>query len=88
MRVNKINTINYISYKPAFKHTAVPYPEYQNKLQNTKPLHVKFSEIINELFNPTITKDSQNIKKQIDDLYQNKNNSGESPKKSLISVFA
>lgn len=77
MKINSISSTNYInnSYKPSFKHVAVPYPEYEDAyiVKHTNPAN-KISVIINkisDLFHPEVTKEAQNIKSKIDQACEN-----------------
>lgn len=88
MKVNSINSINYNSYKPSFKHTAVPYPEYEKAYKYATSSNSVMSTIINkisDLFSPEVTKEAVEIKSQIDKLYNIKT---PSPKEHLLSVLA
>ena len=87
MRVNSINTYNYYNLKPAFKHTAVPYPEYQHHVVN-KPFHAKISDVFNKLFNPEVTKKADEIKSEINVLYNNQPNLSNAKDKKVLTVFA
>lgn len=90
MRVSSINSFNQyncIKNKQSFKHTAVPYPEFENSYK-TKPASVKFSinniiSRISELFHPQVSKDAKEIKNQIDKIYDKK-----SADKHLVSALA
>ncbi len=88
MKINSINnSFNYNLNKPSFKHTAVPYPEYENAYNsNYNNDDNKISILvkkISELFNPQVSKQADVIKNNIDEIYDNK-----SPKAHLISIFA
>ncbi len=80
----KINPINNITYsKQSFKHTAVPYPEYEKAyiyITEDKSIFDKISK----LFNPKVNKEAQRIKTVIDNTY----NGTPNPKKQLLSVLA
>ncbi len=94
MKIKSINSFNYNSTKPSFKHTAVPYPEYESAYYNTPDtLGTKISDLvckISELFSPKVTKEASEIKENIDNIYSAKNKeiSELSPKKQLLSVLA
>lgn len=93
MKVNSINSINTISNysnklnNPSFKHTAVPYPEYENAYVHKQVgFHDKISILVaklSDLFHPEVTKQANEIKSQIDSIYDDK-----SAKKQLVSVLA
>lgn len=86
MKVNSINSINYFTKAPAFKHTAVPYPEFENyvnKQQNSNLL-----DKLSELFHPTVTKNALDIKSKIDGVYSHSQKTSMSPKAHLLSVLA
>ena len=86
--INSINTINNNSYKQSFKHTAVPYPEYEKAYLYADKSSSFVSSIINkisDLFNPEVTKEAVEIKSKIDKLYSVKT---PSPKEHLLSVLA
>ena len=88
MKVNSINSIKYNTYKQSFKHTAVPYPEYEKAYKYTTSSENIVSSIINkisDLFNPEVTKEAIEIKSKIDKLYSVKT---PSPKEHLLSVLA
>ena len=94
MKVNSISSFNYNSIRPSFKHTAVPYPEYESAYYNapdtfgTKILNI--ADKITELFSPKVTKEASQIKANIDDVYANKTVDIDElpPKKQLLSVLA
>lgn len=92
MKVNSINSIrNFNTYNSkqnalAFKHTAVPYPEFESAYN---PKHSGFKtkisflvDKISDLFHPEVTKEAQSIKSEIDKIYD------ENPKAKLVSVLA
>lgn len=93
MKVSSINSISsYNTNKSAnlsFKHIAVPYPEYEERgaYSNNHHLNVqsKISQLvgkISDLFHPSVTKEANEIKKQIDQLYDEKDANSQ-----LISVL-
>ena len=90
MRVSSINNINYNRSMPSFKHTAVPYPEYPNaynacdKTVETKILST--IEKLTDLFSPKVSKEAQEIKAGIDNIYAN--SAKKAAKQRLISVLA
>ncbi len=87
MKVNSINTINTLNNnysKLSFKHTAVPYPEYEAAYYNTNSLLDSIVDKISQLFSPKVSKEADKIKTQIDNIYDQKTN----PKKQLLSVLA
>lgn len=87
MRVNSISSFNYKNNNlQSFKHTAVPYPEYEGSYnQNDKSIY-KIDVLINkisDLFHPEVSKSAREIKSQIDKICEDN-----SPKDSLMSVLA
>lgn len=81
MKINSINSINTFGRPGAprsFKHTAVPYPEYENAYiydsSDNKGFFGKIAEKISDLFNPAVSKEAKDIKSQIDTIF------GEEPK--------
>ena len=92
MKINSINSLNYNQSNIKFKHTAVPYPEYEyayNSPKNTS-FENKVSSIfkrISALFSPEVSKESSKIKSDIDNIYVSKEQSLE-PKAQLLSVLA
>lgn len=77
----KINSVNYISTrkmsKPAFKNTAVPYPEFKSgyNIENeNKSSGNRFSDKIKALFGSDVEKAADDIKQGIDDIYAGKGN--------------
>ncbi len=85
MKVNSINTINNNYNKFSFKHTAVPYPEFEYAYYNTSnSLLDSISELISKLFSPKVSKETVEIKNQIDNIYDKQAD----PKKQLLSVLA
>lgn len=80
MKINSINNVNtsYSQVKTqSFKHTAVPYPEYENAYvyngNKQKNLFGLISEKISDLFHPEVTKEAKNIKSQINSIFDDKN---------------
>ncbi len=94
MKVNSISSFNYNSIRPSFKHTAVPYPEYESAYyKDPETIGTKILSIadkISELFSPKVTKEAEEIKSGIDKLYskQTEKKNDVSPKKQLLSVLA
>ncbi|HIS88765.1 TPA: hypothetical protein IAA87_05020 [Candidatus Avigastranaerophilus faecigallinarum] len=94
MKVNSINSFNYNSTIPSFKHTAVPYPEYESAYyKNSDTFSEKIQNIaekIAALFSPKVTEEAAKIKANIDSVYLNKSSLDDnlSPKKQLLSVLA
>ncbi len=79
----KINPINNISYgKQSFKHTAVPYPEYEQAYLYASADKSIFKRI-SQLFNPKVDSETQRIKSAIDSTCKEIQN----PKKQLLSVL-
>ncbi|MCD7878716.1 MAG: hypothetical protein LUG16_02140 [Candidatus Gastranaerophilales bacterium] len=90
MKVNSINSLQYMTNTQSFKHSAVPYPEYQNayevKSSDFTDSIDSFIGKIADLFNPKASKEAAVIKSEIDDLYDD--DSKKTPKEHLLSVFA
>ncbi len=86
MKINAINNINYNSKAPAFKHTAVPYPEYE--LIKTEKHTASFKDKISALFNPEVSREAGKIKTKIDGIYASAELSAKDPKAQLLSVLA
>ncbi len=91
MRVNSINnTIKYNINVPSFKHTAVPYPEFENTYASSnKDNSNMFSSFFDKLFGKDVSDESEKLKKQID--YICKNGSEDKMKnttKKLVAVYA
>ena len=89
MKVNSINTntINNSYSKLSFKHSAVPYPEYEYAYYNSNSFLDSIAEKISQLFSPKVSKEADIIKNNIDNLYDY-NNSKTTPQKQLLSVLA
>lgn len=88
MKINAISSINYNtknnSKAQSFKHTAVPYPEfeqYYNKNQTS------ILDRISAFFHPVVTNEAKEIKSQIDTIYTagKQTQNGKSP---LLCVLA
>lgn len=94
MKVNAISSFNYNSNRPSFKHTAVPYPEYENAYYNTPDsLETKIIGLANkisDLFSPKVTKEAAEIKSGIDTVYskQTDKKAKIAAQKQLLSVLA
>ena len=54
MKVNSINTININFLKPSFKHSAVPYPEYEAAYYNSDSVLEAITYKISQLFSPKL----------------------------------
>ena len=82
MLINSVNNINAngTSLKPqSFKHTAVPYPEYQNAYETSGSKENLFDVIItklNDIFHPEVSAQAKNIKHQIDTIFDEGNKTG------------
>ena len=90
MKVNSINSINNFKYNNNinFKHTAVPYPEYESAYISYGKQNNILSDMvkkISEMFSPEVKSEAQNIKSQIDSVYEEND---KKPQKALLSVFA
>lgn len=82
MKINSINTLYQTQYKTSFKRTAVPYPEYRDAY--VKPSNENIvSRLINSLFKPEVSEESNKIKAQIDKFVEQKN-----VKPQVLSVVA
>lgn len=87
MKVNSINNTLYNTktQRPSFKHTAVPYPEYEKAYaakNNSENIFSVLISKVSDLFKPEVTKEAKEIKAQIDKLY------GSTPQDKLLSVLA
>ncbi len=80
MRINPINNITYKTQ--SFKHTAVPYPEYE-KAYIYAAADTSIFHKIAKLFNPKVDKETEKIKTVIDKTY----NGIPTPQKQLLSVL-
>ena len=94
MKVNPINNTTYSPKTVSFKHTARPYPEYDNRDTYNKPSQyaiLRFVDRLSALFTPEITQKSQEIKNDINRIYsapvKNPDFNG-NPHRQLLSVFA
>ncbi len=90
MKINPINSLNNYTNNINFKRTAVPYPEYINAYKPQLTFEEQVSNVINKigsLFSPSVSKESENIKTGIDNLYVNKALEKETPKNQLLSVL-
>lgn len=89
MKINSINSLNTYNkaYTPSFKHTAVPYPEYESgykpKPISNKSKIIGFVDKLSDLFKPEVTEEAKNIKSNIDRICDDG-----SPKQHLLSVVA
>ncbi len=76
----------------SFKHTAVPYPEYESlrKEEKNKGIIEELAGRISNLFHPEVQKTAADIKANIDNIYDKKeNNKGtDLASQSLLSVLA
>lgn len=92
MKINSINSINYMSKEISFSHTAVPYPEYENAYyyHNNQSSINRAVDRISALFSPEVTQKSQFIKDNINKIYDKniQQNSYNEPGKHLLSVLA
>ena len=90
MKINSISSVNYNQKGTSFKHTAVPYPEYENAYANRQSGGLSLREIkekVQALFSPKVTKEAINIKSGIDSLYDDTVQTS-NPKSELLSVLA
>lgn len=88
MKINSITNYGQVSRNLNFKHTAVPYPEYENAYgKNNNEVNVveSFVQKIAELFSPKVSKEANAIKQEIDYIYSD---SQITPKQALLSVIA
>ena len=89
MKVNSINTLYNNYSKLSFKHTAVPYPEYESAYYNSSNGFSALAEKLSQLFSPKVSKETINIKSKIDSIYEQKSDKNNlNPKKQLLSVLA
>ncbi len=91
MKVNSISSINNFKYNNnniSFKHTAVPYPEYESAYVSYGKQSNFFSDMfskLSQMFTPEVKNEAKNIKSEIDSVYSADN---QEPKKALLSVLA
>lgn len=94
MKINSINTINYNNKVQSFKHSAVPYPEFENAYYYVPDtFESKVSSLVFKiaaLFSPKVTKEAMEIKSGIDSIYDSGNSkqSKDNSRKYLLSVLA
>jgi hypothetical protein len=91
MKINAINTINYNNTnKPAFKHVAVPYPEFESAYhKQTYTVEEKLNAILDKisaLFTPAVSKEASTIKTGIDTIYETEKQLN--TPKNVLSVVA
>lgn len=91
MKINSIS-LNYNNKNINFKHSAVPYPEYEYAYYSPKNLSFenKVSQAfkkISSLFTPDVSRESYKIKSNIDNIYAI-NEKKLDPKAKLLSVLA
>lgn len=88
MKINSITNYGQVSRNLNFKHSAVPYPEYESAYhKNEKEFNIveNFVQKIAELFSPKVSKEAEFIKQEIDYIYSD---SQVTPKQALLSVIA
>ena len=94
MKINPINQTNYMTKGVSFKHTVVPYPEYENAYHNQERTSsvTRFVDRLSSLFTPEVSHKSKIIKDNINRLYESETQVPDfidkEPKKHLLSVFA
>lgn len=92
MKINAINSATYMTSGLSFKHSAVPYPEYEDayNIGNKSDTITRVVDKISALFTPEVTKKSQEIKNDINKIYSDGKNVdlSNNPKKHLLSVLA
>lgn len=95
MKINAINSASYMTTCVSFKHSAVPYPEYESAYykNTTQPDAItRVVDKISALFTPEVTKKSQEIKNDINKIYNNGKSINvdfsTNPKNHLLSVLA
>ncbi len=93
MKINAINNSNYMTRDVSFKSAVVPYPEYENAYykQSRPDAITRVVDKISALFTPEVTKKSQEIKNDINKIYDNGNQNAnfvKSPQTHLLSVLA
>ena len=91
MKINAINSVNYMTGGVSFKHVAVPYPEYEDAYY-VKKQDSSFNKIahkISALFTPEVTQKSKEIKEGINKIYEAQElNLDNNPNEHLLSVLA
>ena len=93
MKVNAINSMNYMTGKVSFKNTAVPYPEYENAYYYVQQPS-SFEKLLNRfsaLFTPEVTQKSQAIKDGINKIYDSEEavkGYSRNPNSKVFSVIA
>lgn len=94
MKINAINSYNYISNKTSFKHTAVPYPEYESAYaysNDSEFVSRKVDSVVSKLaslFSPKVTKEANTIKSDIDSIYNNNKSTVRDIRKNTLSIVA
>lgn len=91
MKINSISSINYNNNTASFKHTAVPYPEYESVKNKTSESGISaFIKKVSALFTPEVTKEASEIKSGIDNIYSKKtcDYTPKETKGQLLKVFA
>ncbi len=92
MKVNSINSFNYNINRPSFKHSAVPYPEYESAYSynnDSEFVSQKVDSVVSKLaslFSPKVTKEAKSIKSDIDSIY--KKPVVNDPRKNKLSYVA
>lgn len=92
MKINSISSFNYNVNKTSFKHSAVPYPEYESAYSynnDSEFVSQKVDSIVaklSSLFSPKVTKEAKSIKSDIDSIY--KKPVVNDPRKKTLSVVA
>ena len=90
MKVNAINSTMYMTKAPAFSHIAVPYPEYEKYSKRNQSSSVeRIVDRLSALFTPEVTKKSQEIKNNINKIYDTpKQKSDFDRNKHLLALLA
>ena len=95
MKISPINTYsNYKTNSVSFKHTAVPYPEFESYDMQEQTLDAKlsaFAKKVSSFFSPKVTQEADKIKTGIDCLYsepQTGVNTKKQAHKRLVSILA
>lgn len=93
MKINTISSLNYNMTKPSFKHSAIPYPEYESAYSynnDSEFISQTIDSIVSKfatLFTPKVSKEAKIIKSDIDNIYNN-NVVLNNPRKKSFSVVA
>lgn len=94
MKINSISSFNYNVNRPSFKHTAVPYPEYESAYSynnDSEFVSRKVDSVVSKLaalFSPKVSKEAKAIKSDIDSIYKDNKVVVKDPRKKSLSYVA